>query len=57
MPLVKEELRWPKQVWWEALVLKRNKLKIKIFENNKSIHKSYLYLFQHHLFLPLLIMS
>ena len=57
MPLVKQKLRWPKQVWWEALVLKRNKLKIKIFENNKSIHKSYLYLFQHHLLLPLLIIS
>ena len=31
-------------------VLKRNKLKIKIVENKKFINKSYLYLFELHLF-------
>ena len=38
-------------------VLKRNKLKIKIVENKKFINKSYLYLFELHLFESLLIIS
>ena len=42
VPLVKQKLSWAKQVWWEPLILKRNKLKIKIGENKKSINKSYL---------------
>ena len=48
MPVVNKKLSWAKQVWWEPLVLKRNKLKIKIDENKKSINKSYLYLFIPH---------
>ena len=34
-----------RQVGWELLVLKHNKLKIKIVENRTSINKSYLYLY------------
>ena len=49
MPLVKKGLSWAKQVLWESSVLKRDKLKIKIDENKKSINKSYLYLFIPHL--------
>ena len=52
MPVVNKKLSWAKQVWWEPLVLKRNKLKIKIDENKKSINKSYLYLFIPHLLVP-----
>ena len=40
MPLVKQNLSWVKQVWWEPPILKRNKLKIKIGVNKKSISKS-----------------
>ena len=55
MPLIKQKLRWAEQVWWEPSVLKHNKLKIKIVENKTSIYKNYLYLFQPHLFVPLLV--
>ena len=57
MPPVKQKLSWEKQVWWEPSVLKRNRLKMKIGENKKSINKSYLYLLIPHLPVSLLIIS
>ena len=42
MPLVKQRPSGAKQVWWGPSILKRNKLRIKIGENKKSIDKSYL---------------
>ena len=57
MPLVKQELRWAKQVGWESSVLKYNKLKIKMVKNKASINKSYLYLLVPHMFVALMVIS
>ena len=66
MLLIKQKLRRAKHVWWEhetivpwweASVLKHNKLKIKIVEKKTPMNKSYIYQFAPHLFVPLLVMS
>ena len=54
---VKQKIKVSKTSLMRTLVLKQNKLKIKIVENKTSIDKSYLYLFVTHLFVALLLIS
>ena len=46
MPLVKQELSWAEQVWWEPSVLKHIKLKLRLLKNKHLSTKAictYLY--------------